>query len=41
MANTFTEKNIKALIKEIFQEEFNKQAEIITNLISDNFKQEY
>ena len=41
MANTFTEKNIKALIKEIFQEEFKKQAEIITNLISDNFKQEY
>ena len=34
MANTFTEENMKALIKE----EFMKQAENITNLISGNFK---
>ena len=34
MADTFTEKNMKVLIKE----EFNKQAENITNLISGNFK---
>ena len=29
---------MKTLIKEIFQEEFNIQAENITNLISGNFK---
>ena len=34
MASTFTEENMKALIKE----EFMKQAENITNLISGNFK---
>ena len=34
MADTFTEENMKVLIKE----EFNKQAENITNLISGNFK---
>ena len=38
MADTFTEENMKTLIKEIFQEEFKKQAENITNLISGNFK---
>ena len=38
MADTFTEGNMKTLIKEIFQEEFKKQAENITNLISGNFK---
>ena len=38
MADTFTEENMKTLIKEIFQEEFNKQAENITNLTSGNFK---
>ena len=38
MADTFTEKNMKTLIKEILQEEFKKQAENITNLISGNFK---
>ena len=38
MADTFTEKNMKNLIKEIFQEEFKKQAENITNLISGSFK---
>ena len=30
--------NIKTLIKDIFQEEFRKQAENITNLIVGNFK---
>ena len=35
MAYTFTEENMKTLIKRIFQEEFKKQAE---NLISTNFK---
>lgn len=29
---------MKTLIKDIFQEEFKKQAENKTNLISDNFK---
>ena len=29
---------MKTLIREIFQEEFKKQAENITNLISGNFK---
>ena len=38
MADTFTEENMKTLIKEIFQEELKKQAENITNLISGNFK---
>ena len=38
MADTFTEENMKTLIKEIFQEEFKKQAENITNLIGGNFK---
>ena len=38
MADTFTEENMKTLIKEIFQEEFKKQAENITNLIRGNFK---
>ena len=38
MADTFTEENMKTLIKEIFQEEFKKQVENITNLISGNFK---
>ena len=38
MADTRTEENMKTLIKEIFQEEFKKQAENITNLISGNFK---
>ena len=38
MADTFTEENMKTLIKEMFQEEFKKQAENMTNLISGNFK---
>ena len=38
MVDTFTEENMKTLRKEIFQEEFKKQAENITNLISGNFK---
>ena len=38
MADTFTEDDMKTLIKEIFQEEFKKQAENKTNLISGNFK---
>ena len=38
MVDTFTEQKMKTLIKEIFQEEFKKQAENITNLISGNFK---
>ena len=38
MTDTFTEENIKTLIKEIFQEEFKKQAENKTNLINGNFK---
>ena len=38
MADTFTEENMKTLVKEIFREEFKKQAENITNLISGNFK---
>ena len=38
MTATFTEENMKTLIKEIFQEEFKKQAENITNLVSCNFK---
>ena len=37
MAATFIEENMKTLIKEIFQE-FKKQAENITNLVSCNFK---
>ena len=36
--DTFIEENIKTLGKEVFQEEFKKQAENITNLISGNFK---
>ena len=38
MVDTFTEEKMKLLIKEIFQEEFKKQAENITYLISSNFK---
>ena len=38
MVDTFVEENMKTLIREIFQEEFKKQAENITNLISGNFK---
>ena len=38
MVDIFTEENMKTLIKEIFQEKFNKQAESITHLISGNFK---
>ena len=38
MVDTFTEENMKTLIKEIFQEEFKNQAENITNLICGNFK---
>ena len=38
MADNFTKENMKTLIKEIFQEEFKKHAENITNLISGNFK---
>ena len=38
MADTYTEENMKTLIKEIFQEEFKKQAENTTNLINGNFK---
>ena len=38
MAETFTEEKMNTLIKEIFQEEFKKQAENMTNLISGNFK---
>ena len=38
MADTFNKENMKTLIKEIFQEEFKKQAKKITNLISSNFK---
>ena len=38
MADTFNKENMKTLIKEIFQEEFKKQAKNITNLISSNFK---
>ena len=38
MADTFTEENMKTLIKEISQEEFKKQAKNITNLVSGNFK---
>ena len=34
----FTQENIKTLIKEIFHEEFKKQAENITNLVSSNFR---
>ena len=36
--DTFIEENIKTLGKEVFQEEFKKQAENIANLISGNFK---
>ena len=36
--DTFIEENIKTLGKEVFQEEFKKQAENISNLISGNFK---
>ena len=36
--DTFIEENIKTLGKEVFQEEFKKQAENVTNLISGNFK---
>ena len=38
MVVSFTKKNMKTLIKEIFQEEFKEQAENITDLISGNFK---
>ena len=38
IVDIFTEENMKTLIKEIFQEKFNKQAENITHLISGNFK---
>ena len=38
MVDTFTEEDMKTLIKEIFQEEFKKQVENITNFISGNFK---
>lgn len=38
MAATFTEENTKTLIKKIFQEEFKKQTENITNLISGDLK---
>ena len=38
MADTFTEENMQTLIREIFQEEFKKQAENISNFISGNFK---
>ena len=38
MADTFIEDNIKTLIKEIFQEEFKKEAENITNVISRSLK---
>ena len=38
MANTSAEQKKKALIKEIFQEEFKKRVDTITNLISSNFK---
>ena len=38
MKDTFTEENIKTLIKEIIQEEFKKQAENKANLINGNFK---
>ena len=38
MVDTCVEENMKTLIREIFQEEFKKQAENITNLISGNFK---
>ena len=36
--DTFIEENIKTLGKEVFHEEFKKQAENIANLISGNFK---
>ena len=39
IVDTCTKDNMKGLIKKIFQEEFKKQAENITNLISGNFKQ--
>ena len=38
MVVSVTKKNMKTLIKEIFQEEFKEQAENITDLISGNFK---
>ena len=38
MSETFTDDNMRTLIKEIFQEKFKKQVENITNLISGNFK---
>ena len=38
MVDTLTEENMETLIKKIFQEEFKKQAENITNLIRGNFK---
>ena len=38
ITDTFTEENMKTLIKEIFQEKFKKQVENITNLISNNFR---
>ena len=38
MADTFIEDNIKTLIKEIFQEEFKKETENITNVISRSLK---
>ena len=38
MVVSFTKKNMKTLIKEIFQEEFKEQAENLTDLISGNFK---
>ena len=38
MVVSFTKKNMKTLIKEIFQEEFKERAENLTDLISGNFK---
>ena len=38
MADTFTEENMKTLIKNMFQEEFKKYAENITNSIGGNFR---
>ena len=38
MVVSVTKKNMKTLIKEIFQEEFKEEAENITDLISGNFK---
>ena len=38
MVDNFTEEKMKTLLKKIFQEEFKKQAEKVTGLISNNFK---